>query len=146
MMKKMSSMLEIKIAQKVTYYALQNCISCVYLFPVISYAKSNQLIDDVEIIMVGNKKEYRKMIKPLIERYFPGQETFSPLIIMNSPDGGMNGIVRPEIVQECANNIIQKINTLGDDTVIDFLDGEYNLELFFQNLLFKMATNLVPNN
>ncbi|MFW9993916.1 MAG: hypothetical protein ACFFD4_17865 [Candidatus Odinarchaeota archaeon] len=143
MMKKTDPGFDLKVSQKITYYALQNCISCVYLFPVISYAKSIQLIDSIEIIMATNKEEYRNITRPVLESYFPIQEISSPIIIMNDPESGISGMVKPEIVQECAENLIQQLTQLGNDTMIDFLDGEFELELYFHELLFKMASNLI---
>lgn len=132
---------EIKIAQQIIYYSLTNCISCVYLLPVINYAKSRKLVDTVDIIMARNKAEYQKLVRTIIDRYLPDCDVFSPVIIMENPRG-ISGMVRPDIVQECANNIIQHLNILGDDASIDFLDGDLELKLFFQNLLMKMASNI----
>ncbi|MHA1166621.1 MAG: hypothetical protein ACTSP4_01215 [Candidatus Hodarchaeales archaeon] len=132
---------EIKIAQQVIYYSLTNCISCVYLLPVINYAKSRNLVDTVDIIMARNKVEYKNSVREIIDLYLPECDVFSPVIIMKNPEG-LSGIVRPDIVQECANNIIQHLNILGDDATIDFLDGDLELKLFFQNLLMKMAANI----
>ena len=132
---------EIRIAQKVIYYSLTNCISCVYLLPVINYAKSRKLVDSVDMIMAKNKNEYQDLARKVIDRYLPDCDVFSPIIIMENPNG-LSGMVRPDIVQECANNIIQHLNVLGDDAAIDFLDGDLELKLFFQNLLMKMASNI----
>ncbi|MHA2298707.1 MAG: hypothetical protein ACXAEU_07475 [Candidatus Hodarchaeales archaeon] len=128
----------IKIARELTYHALKNCISCAYLLPVINYARQRKLVDKVEMHIAKNKEEYKKSSRPIIDRYFPGRETFSPLIILKNANG-IAGMVRPEIVQECSDNIMNHLNVLGDDARIDFLDGDLELKLFFQNLLFKMA-------
>ncbi|MFW9996250.1 MAG: hypothetical protein ACFFD4_29685, partial [Candidatus Odinarchaeota archaeon] len=99
----------IRIARELIYYALKNCISCAYLLPVINYAKQRKLVDSVEIIMARNKEEYKKTTRPIIDRYFPGQEIFSPVIILKN-DHGMPGMVRSEIVQECADGIMGHMN------------------------------------
>ena len=134
---------QIKIAHQVIYYSLTNCISCVYLLPVINYAKSRKFVDTVDIIMAKNKLEYHNSVRKIIDLYLPDCDVFSPIIIMKNPRG-LSGMVRPDIVQECANNIIQHLNILGDDAAIDFLDGDLELKLFFQNLLMKMAANIEP--
>ncbi|MHA2296847.1 MAG: hypothetical protein ACXAEU_00180 [Candidatus Hodarchaeales archaeon] len=142
MVKTTSNGPKIKIAKEIVYYALHNCIACVYLFPVISYARSNMLVENVDISMSRNKEEYKTVAKPVIDRYFPNYPVFSPLIIMKNPGFGVSGMVRPEIVQECADLIIQHLNVLGDDAVIDFMDGDLELKVFFQSLLLKMVSNI----
>jgi len=133
----------IKIAHEMIYYALKNCISCAYMLPVINHARQKQLVDSVDIVISKNKEEYKKTARPIIDNYFPGYPIFSPMIVLKS-NSGLEGMVKPEIVQECADSIMQHMNVLGDDARIDFLDGDLELKLFFQNLLLKMASNLEP--
>lgn len=131
------------IASEMIYYALPNCFSCVYLLPVINFANSNNLIGNINYIQMKNKVKYIEIARPIIDRYFPGFEVFSPLIIMNNPKG-LSGMVKPDSIQELTASILEQLNVLGDDARIDYLDGDLEMKLFFRNMLFIMAANLQP--
>jgi len=131
------------IANELIYYALPNCFSCVYLLPIINFANSHNLVGKINYIQMKNKQEYIEMARPIIDRFFPGHEVFSPLIIIHNFKG-MSGMVKPDSIQELTASVLEQLNVLGDDARIDYLDGELEMKLFFRNMLFIMAANLQP--
>ena len=137
-----------RLGERLRFFGKHNCISCTYLLPIINYGNKHGWFDDVDVSLFASLKEYIDEVGPIVEKFgyekdeFEAQ-TFAPVVIIEINRPGPMGLVVPQITQECANEIIEKLHALGDEATIDYMEGDLDLGVVFSSLLLKMGCNLL---
>ena len=138
------SLRNIKIGHKLTFYSMDGCINCAFLLPLLSLADRENLFVSVEAIHFQTKAEYKESVSVILKQFNTLTKNIpSPVILIQKKADGPNYLVKPESIYECAVELTDSLNRLGDTAVIEYMDGELDLRLLFVNLLIKMASNLV---
>ena len=141
----------IRVADKIKFYGKLNCISCTYLLPILNFAQKHRYSEAVDIALLPSMDEYIKSVSPHLssfgydlDEFF--EKPFAPTIFFQIK--GRKALVNPEIVQESADEIIDRLQALGDEAAIDYMDGELaelDINVLLGTLLLKMACNLQYN-
>lgn len=131
-----------RIADVMYFIGLQNCISCAFLLPLASYARKNSMISEVRIMLHNTKTEYRERLIPALIPFEMNVDNVHPpaIVMINS---GFLGLVDPGIVQECAHEI-QRFFESDSDSMLDYLEEEFEESVLFQRLLQRLSMNLIP--
>jgi len=132
---------DVKLAKKTYFYGELNCISCTYILPLVNYGVKHNWFLDSEINILKSKQEYIDTIQPILDKYNLEKIT-APIILMTTFED-RKGLVRPSIIAEASSEIMEHFKVLESDAYFDYLDNDLELDMFFANLVFKMATSLI---
>lgn len=138
------SMKRIKVAHKLIMYGMDGCINCAFLLPLLSLADRENLFEEVEVFHYKSKEEYKKEAIKVLESFNLNTKNIpTPLILIEKKDKEIKYLVKPEIVFECGIELMDSLNAMGDEAVIQYMDGEFDLTILFVNLLIKMSSNII---
>ncbi len=135
---------EWKLGYKLTFYGLYGCISCAFLLPLLSHADRTHMFDEIKEIDYDTKESYKENISGILDNYGRLNKNIpSPVILFQKEKNGVLLLVEPDTVSECAQELMDALNRLGDGAVIQYMDGELDHKILFNNLLLKMTTNII---
>jgi hypothetical protein len=133
-----------KLGNKLTFYGLYGCINCAFLLPLLSYADRTNMFDEVKEIDYDTKEAYKEKIGVILEKFGKSSKnTPSPIILIQKEKDKAEYLVEPDTVSECAVELMDSLNRLGDTAVLQYMDGELDHKMLFKNLLLKLVTNLI---
>lgn len=133
-----------KLGFKLTFYGLYGCINCAFLLPLLSHADRTNMFDNVEEIDYPTKDKYKEKISSILERYGKLNKTIpSPVILFQREKDKVEALVEPDTVSECAVELTDTLTRLGDTAMLQYMDGELDHKILFNNLLLKLTTNLI---
>ena len=138
----------LKLGYKLQFFGLYGCINCAFLLPLLSLADRVNMFDLVEEIHFDSKEEYKLKVGEIIAKYVDNVKNLpTPVILIQKEDQKDLFLANPETVTECAIELMDNLNRMGDSAIIDYMDGELDLKILFTNLLLKLSTNLIlPKN
>lgn len=123
---------------------MDGCINCAFLLPLLSLADRENLFASVEAIHFQSKNEYKETVSAIMKEFNSLTKNIpSPFILIQKKPDGPEYLVKPETIYECAVELTDSLNRMGDSAVIQYMDGELDLRFLFVNLLIKMASNLI---
>lgn len=133
-----------KLGYKLIFYGLYGCISCAFLLPLLSFADRTHLFDEVEEIDYDTKEKYKENIGAILERYGRNSKTLpSPIMLVQKEKDGVQLLIEPDTVSECAVELMDSLNRLGDIAMMQYMDGELDHKSMFHNLILKLVTNVI---
>ena len=137
-----------KLGYKLIFYGLYGCINCAFLLPLLSHADRTNMFDKVEEIDYDTKEIYKENINGILDNYNKLNKNIpSPLILFQKKEEGVVFLVEPDTVSECAVELMDALNSLGDSAMLQYMDGELDHKTLFNNLLLKLTTNIIyPKN
>lgn len=134
----------LKLGYKLTFYGLYGCISCAFLLPLLSHADRIHMFDEVEEIDYPTKEEYKDKVGSILEKYQRMSKNIpSPVILIQKEKDKVEFLVEPDTVSECAVELMDSINRLGDVAMMQYMDGQLDHKILFNNLLLKLTTNII---
>ncbi len=106
------------------------------------------MFDLIEEIDYDTKEKYKEKISVLLDQYGRlYKNTPSPIILFQKDKDNVIFLVDPDTVSECAVELMDALNRLGDSAVLQYMDGELDHKILFNNLLLKLTTNIIfPKN
>ena len=135
---------EWKLGYKLIFYELAGCISCAFLLPLLSHADRTHMFDEVEEKGFDTKEQYKENIINILEKYGRLNKNIpSPVILVQKQKDNVLLLVEPDTVSECAQELMDALNRLGDSAVLQYMDGELDHKILFNNLLLKLTTNII---
>lgn len=135
---------EWKLGHKLIFYGLYGCISCAFLLPLLSHADRTHMFNEVEEIDYDTKDKYKENISGILTTYGRLNKNIpSPVILVQKEKEGVLFLVEPDTVSECAQELMDALNRLGDGAVLQYMDGELDHKILFNNLLLKLTTNII---
>ena len=133
-----------KLGYKLTFYGLNGCISCAFMLPLLSHADRIHLFEEVIEIDYPTKEEYKNKIGAILEKYDRLSKIIpSPVILIQKDKDKVEFLVEPDTVSECAVELMDSLKRLGDMAVVQYMDGELDHKIIFNNLLLKLTTNII---
>ena len=133
-----------KLGHKLIFYGLYGCINCAFLLPLLSHADRTNMFDKVEEVDYDTKEIYKEKISSILNNYNKLNKTIpSPLILFQKKEEGVIFLVEPDTVSECAVELMDTLNKLGDSAMLEYMDGELDHKMLFNNLLLKLTTNII---
>lgn len=135
---------EWKLGNKLIFYEMPGCISCAFLLPLLSHADRMHMFDEIEVLDFDTKLAFKEEIKGILESYGKSTKNIpSPVILMQKQKDAVKLLVEPDTVAECAQELMDALNRLGDGAVLQYMDGELDHKILFNNLVLKLATNII---
>lgn len=133
-----------KLGHRLIFYGLYGCINCAFLLPLLSHADRTNMFDKVEEIDYDTKEKYKEKIGGILDKYGLLQKNPpSPIILFQREKDKVTFLVKPDTVSECAVELMDALNQLGDTAVLQYMDGELDHKILFNNLLLKLTTNII---
>jgi len=133
-----------KLGYKLTFYGLYGCISCAFLLPLLSHADRTHMFEEVEEIDYDTKEKYKEKVGSILEKYGKLTKNLpSPVILLQKEKDNIELLIEPDTVAECAVELTDTLNRLGDIAVMQYMDGELDHNILFNNLLLKLTTNII---
>lgn len=130
-----------KIADRLIFIGLAGCLQCTYLFPLIEFAKKNNLATTILTELIQTKDDYiiytTKLIKKLnlIENVIP-----IPIPFIYVEINGMAHITNQYTIEECTASIR---DNLSEEDEFNYLDCEYIDPTILMTFLTKIVTDTV---
>jgi hypothetical protein len=130
-----------KIAQKMIFVGLAGCLQCQYLFPLMEFAKKNELAHEIIAETKNSKEEYENRIYELMKKLNITAD-FVPLPIpfLYVEIGEMSRVTQQEILEETVIGIREELN---DASEFEYLDNEFANPHQILNYLTKIVTDTV---
>ena len=133
-----------KLGHKLIFYGLYGCINCAFLLPLLSHADRTNMFDEVEEVDYDTKAIYKEKISVILDKYGRLNKNIpSPIILVQKEKDKTIFLVEPDTVSECAVELMDALNRLGDTAVLQYMDGELDHKILFNNLLLKLTTNII---
>jgi hypothetical protein len=146
------------LAHKIKFYGWAGCSTCAFSLPLLSLGHKENLIEEIEPQIWAKKEIYQEIIRDkLLDKYWSNSWRFywkdsgipTPTILVKLTAKSSNWrLVRPDIALSIANEVSRYLmDNGGDVAVMNFLDNEYQMDLFFRELLMEMVANtLAPDS
>ena len=146
------------LAHKIKFFGWTGCSTCAFSLPLLSLGHKENLIEVIEPLIWSKKEIYQDIVqKEVLDRYWKNswrqywKESGIPtptILVMLTKKSSSWRLVRPDITLSLANEISRYLlDNGGDVAVMNFLDNEFQMDMFFRELLMEMVANtLAPDN
>ena len=133
-----------KLGFKLFFYGLYGCINCAFLLPLLSHADRTHMFDEVEEIDYDTKEKYKEKISVILEKYGRLTKNIpSPVMLFQREKDNVIVLIEPDTVSECAVELTDTLTKLGDTAMLEYMDGELDHKILFNNLLLKLTTKII---
>ena len=130
-----------KIAEKMVFIGLAGCLQCQYLFPLMEFAKKNQLANEIVAETKDSKEDYETRVFALMKQLNITPD-FVPLPVpfLYIEIGEMSRITQQEVIEETVIGIREELDEADE---FDYLDNEFADPHQILNYLTKIVTDTV---
>ncbi|MFW9928883.1 MAG: hypothetical protein ACFFD1_05805 [Candidatus Thorarchaeota archaeon] len=129
-----------KIAEKMVFIGLSGCIQCIYLVPLMEFAKKNNLAKEIIVEIMKSKNDYEQRVSELGKILGIEIDTSIPVPFLYIEIGDMSKVTQQEIIEEAVTGIRQELNETDQ---FDYLDNEFTNPKQLLNYLTKIVTDTV---